>query len=108
MQTVYGVDKQQDPAVQYRELYSVSCDKPYWKRRIKIDTNNIYWCNNLNIIKVFRVRLIVFWEREVSYNIPCMWNLKRNDTSEVSIKQKQTHKLREQAYSCCGEGWGKG
>ena len=42
MQTVYGVDKQQDPAVQYRELYSVSWDKPYWKRRIKIDTNNIY------------------------------------------------------------------
>ena len=31
-------------------------------------------------------------EAEVSYGIPYMWNLKRNDTNELT-KQKQTHKL---------------
>ena len=31
-------------------------------------------------------------EAEVSYGIPYMWNLKRNDTKELT-KQKQTHKL---------------
>ena len=29
MQTIiYRMDKQQDPTVQHRELYSMSCDKP--------------------------------------------------------------------------------
>ena len=33
MQTViYRMDKQQGPTVQHRELYSMSCDKPQWKR----------------------------------------------------------------------------
>ena len=33
MQTIiYRMDKQQGPTVQHRELYSVSCDKPQWKR----------------------------------------------------------------------------
>jgi len=37
-----------------------------------------------------------------------MWNLKRNVISELSIKQKQRHKLREQAYSCWGGRMGEG
>ena len=32
-------------------------------------------------------------EGEISYDIPYMWNLKRNDTTELT-KQKKTHKLR--------------
>ena len=30
---------------------------------------------------------------------PYMWNLKRNDTNELT-KQKETHRLREQTYGC--------
>ena len=33
-------------------------------------------------------------EGEVSYDIPYMWNLKRNDANELA-KQKETHRLRE-------------
>ena len=36
MQTIiYRMDKQQSPTVQYRELYSIPCDKPKWKRNEK-------------------------------------------------------------------------
>ena len=34
-----------------------------------------------------------------------MWNLKRNNTNSLT-KQKETHRLREQTYSCQGEGLG--
>ena len=34
-------------------------------------------------------------EREILYDIPYMWNLKRNDTNELT-KQKETHRLRKQ------------
>ena len=33
-------------------------------------------------------------EREITYDIPYMWNLKRNDTNELT-KQKETHRLRK-------------
>ena len=33
-------------------------------------------------------------EREISYNITYMWNLKGNDTDELT-KQKQSNRLRE-------------
>ena len=36
---------------------------------------------------------------EISYDIPHMQNLKRNDANEVT-KQKQTQRLQEQAYCC--------
>jgi len=39
----------------------------------------------------------------ISYDIPYMWNLKRNDTNEFT-KQKETHRLIEWAYGCLGEG----
>ena len=39
---------------------------------------------------------------EISYDRPYMWNLKRNDTNEIS-KQKQSHRLRERTYGCRGE-----
>ena len=32
-----------------------------------------------------------------------MWNLNRNDTTELT-KQKETHRLRERAYGCQGKG----
>ena len=28
----YGIDKPPGPTVEHRELYSISCDKPQWKR----------------------------------------------------------------------------
>ena len=31
--TIQRMDKQQGPTEQHRELYSISCDKPEWKRR---------------------------------------------------------------------------
>ena len=34
--SLYRVDKQQGPTVQHRELYSMSCEKPSWKRMQKI------------------------------------------------------------------------
>ena len=37
------------------------------------------------------------------YDIPCMRNLKRNDTNELA-KQKETHRLREGIYGCRKEG----
>ena len=40
---------------------------------------------------------------EVSYDIPYMQNLKREDTNELIYKTK-IHRLREQAYGCQGEG----
>ena len=36
---------------------------------------------------------------EIPYDIPCMWNLKRNDTNELT-KQKESHRLREGTYGC--------
>ena len=30
--TICKTDKQQGPTVQQRELYSISCNKPQWKR----------------------------------------------------------------------------
>ena len=40
-------------------------------------------------------------EREILYDIPYMWNLKRNDTNELT-RQKETHRLRKQTYGCQG------
>ena len=36
---------------------------------------------------------------EISYDIPYMWTLKRNDANELT-KQKQTHRLQEWGYCC--------
>ena len=33
-------------------------------------------------------------EGEISCDIPCIWNLKRNDTNELT-KQKKIHRLRK-------------
>ena len=38
-------------------------------------------------------------EGKTLFDIPYMWNLKRNDTNELT-KQKATHRLREQTYDC--------
>ena len=42
-------------------------------------------------------------EGEISYDIPYMWNLKRNELT----KQKQTPRLGERTYGGQGEGWGE-
>ena len=39
------------------------------------------------------------------YDIPCKWNLKRNDTNKPK-KEKETHRFREQIYGCRREGEG--
>ena len=36
----------------------------------------------------------------MSHDIPYMWNLKRKDTNELTIKQKETHRLRKQTDGC--------
>ena len=40
-------------------------------------------------------------EREISYDIACMRNLKRNDTNEL-IYKTETERLREQIYGYQG------
>ena len=42
-------------------------------------------------------------EGEISHSIPCMWNLKINDTNELT-KQKETHRLRKQPIVAGGKG----
>ena len=42
-------------------------------------------------------------EAEISYHIPHMWNLKRNDTNELTYKT-ETHRLRKWTRGCQGEG----
>ena len=42
-------------------------------------------------------------EGEISYDIPYMWNLKRNDTNALT-KQKETRRFRKQTHGCQGEG----
>ena len=38
-------------------------------------------------------------EGEISYDIPYVWNLKRNDANELLYKaETRTHRLREQTY----------
>ena len=38
-------------------------------------------------------------EREITYDIPDMWTLKRNDTNEL-IYKTETHRLRRPTYGC--------
>ena len=38
-------------------------------------------------------------EEDISYDIPYMWILKKNDTNELT-KQKEAHRLREWIYGC--------
>ena len=46
-------------------------------------------------------------ERAILYDIGYKWNLKVNDTNELT-KQKQIHRLRQGTYDCQGEWWGRG
>ena len=38
-------------------------------------------------------------EGEIAYDIPSLWNLKGNDTDELT-KQKETHRLRKGTHGC--------
>ena len=42
-------------------------------------------------------------EREITYDIPYMWNIKRNDTNELT-KQKETPRLRKWTHGWRWEG----
>ena len=42
----------------------------------------------------YRVKSKSDREGEISYDIPYMWNLKRNDTNKLT-KQNETHRLRK-------------
>ena len=42
-------------------------------------------------------------EGEISYDMPYKWNLNRNSTRKLT-KQKETRRLRKQAYGYPGEG----
>ena len=42
---------------------------------------------------------------EISYDVPFMWNLKRNDTNQLTCK---TEKDRERTYGCQGAEQGEG
>ena len=46
-------------------------------------------------------------EEEISYDILYWKNLKRNNTSELTYKTKQVHKLRKLAYGFWGKGQGE-
>ena len=46
-------------------------------------------------------------EGERLYDIPYIWDLKGNDTNELT-KQKQTHRLRELIYGCGRKNGEKG
>ena len=43
-------------------------------------------------------------ERQISYDIAYMWNLKKMIQMNSFTKQKQTHRLREWTYGYHGEG----
>ena len=58
---------------------------------------------DLEIITLSEVR-----EREISYDTPCMQNLKRNDTNNSLTKHKQTHRLRKQTYGYQRSKMGRG
>ena len=45
--------------------------------------------------------------RQILYNITYMWNLKY-DTKNLSTKQKQTHRHREQTCDCQSKGGAEG
>ena len=42
-------------------------------------------------------------ERQIPYDITYMWNLKTTQMN-ISMKQKQTHRYREQTCGCQGGG----
>ena len=57
-------------------------------------------CSNMNGPRDCHIELSKSdWEGEISYDIPYMWNLKRNDTNELT-KEKETHKLRKWTSGC--------
>ena len=42
-------------------------------------------------------------QTEEKYCVTCyIWNLKRNDTIELTYKKKEMHRLRKQIYGCQG------
>ena len=66
MQTImYRMDKQQGPTVEHKGLYSLSCDKPSWKRIFKNECVGAslvaQWLRICLLMQGTRVRALV-WE----------------------------------------------
>ena len=49
------------------------------------------------------ITLSVINQRQISYDITYMWDLKKNIQMNLFTKQKQTHKHRKQTYDHQGE-----
>ena len=47
-------------------------------------------------------------ERQMSYDITYMWNLKKNDTNELIYKTETDSQLRKQTYGYQRGKWGEG
>ena len=45
---IYKIDKQQGPTIEHRELYSISCNYPYGKEKIK--TINIFLISSFTAV----------------------------------------------------------
>ena len=84
-----------------RDMYTMehySAIKKEWNHAIRsnVDATRDYtkWCKSDR-------------ERQTSYDIPYLWNLKHDLSINVSMKQKENEKQREET-SCQGEGIGEG
>lgn len=55
---------------------------------------------------------VMDWERQTSYEITYMWNLKKRLQMNFSTKQKQSYRYRKQFYGFCagmrGQEWREG
>ena len=71
---------------------------------------NIAICSNMDGPRDYHTK----WskpdrERQISYDITYMWNLKNMIQMNLFTKQKQTHRLRKQTYGCQrGKVWKEG
>ena len=84
MQTIiYRMEKQQGPTVQHRELYSIPCDKPEWKRTWR----RIYRCITESLCCTAKINTTL-WTNYTSIKF------KKRET--ITLKNKQVLKV----------GWG--
>ena len=98
---VFNMENQQGPAGQLRELCSVSCGslagRGVWGRRDTcppgpISTLLISYTSiqkkKFFFLKKTKILSEVCQTEKQKYNSPYMWNLKRNDTNELTYKPK--------------------
>ena len=69
--------------------------------------NNATWSNMDGLTHYHTKWSKSEWERQISYDITYMWNLKKNYTKGF-IYKTETHRHRKQTYSYQSLGWGEG